>query len=287
MHRLLSKFRKDQKKNGLQSSQPMQNEMSCQKYQPAADIDDYYLIDIPGSSAYVFYDGPDDKKYILKVKENGHAPKSGLLLSNQIQDMVLGKDVLEVGCGETGIVSIHSSVYGAKSVTGCDVVPKAVEWAKYNAKINRLTNISFIYSDVGSNLPAGKKYDLIVSNPPQMPMCEGSVHDTAGPTGRELIYQLIDLANDRLVSGGKLILLAFDFLGIDESYGEEMSLMDILKEKGFESEILSMHDRTITRGGQTEKSLDHIKEVYPGFEFSVDLDGQYCHKIVLFSATKL
>lgn len=69
---------------------------------------------------------------------------------------------LEIGCG-TGVVSI---VISKKARFGCavDINTLAIESGKYNCKRHEVTNISFVESDVFSNVKG--KFDVIFCNPP-------------------------------------------------------------------------------------------------------------------------
>jgi len=72
------------------------------------------------------------------------------------------QNFLEVGCG-TGVISI-SVAKRAKSGVGVDINDKAVENSKKNAKIQGVTNVEFIVSNVFEKVE--DKFDVIICNPP-------------------------------------------------------------------------------------------------------------------------
>jgi len=78
---------------------------------------------------------------------------------------ITGKKVLEIGAG-TGLISIILAKKGA-DVTAVDINEKAVECTKRNARINNI-NIEVLEGDLFEPV-SGKKYDIIVFNPPYLP----------------------------------------------------------------------------------------------------------------------
>lgn len=76
--------------------------------------------------------------------------------------------VLDIGCG-TGIISIMLNKLTNCNVDSCDISSEALKIAKANSQ-NLNTNIKFFKSDLFENVQ--DKYDLIVSNPPYIPIKE-------------------------------------------------------------------------------------------------------------------
>lgn len=74
-----------------------------------------------------------------------------------------GSKMLDLGTG-CGTLALVAAPFAA-SVVGTDVNRRALNFAGFNAALNGLSNISFLYGDRFEPV-AGQRYDLIVSNPP-------------------------------------------------------------------------------------------------------------------------
>lgn len=102
-------------------------------------------------------------------------------------------EILDLGCGY-GIIGITIAKMRPKSsITMVDVNPIAIKLARENAKINELSNVTIIKSDLYSQLE-GKKFDLIVSNPPLA-------------AGYKVVFPLIVGAKEHLRENGSLVLV--------------------------------------------------------------------------------
>ena len=77
--------------------------------------------------------------------------------------------ILDAYCG-TGTIGL-SLARGAKSVIGVEVNGDAVTDAEENAKINSITNASFINADAGEYMQSmaekGEKFDIVITDPPR------------------------------------------------------------------------------------------------------------------------
>lgn len=130
------------------------------------------------------------------------------------------KTVLDIGTGSGCIACSISELTGA-SVVATDISSGALKVAKENAKrLNQ--DIEFIESDLFEALE-GRKFDLIVSNPPYIPVGTELQKEvtfepkcalfTSEDTGCEFYKKIIERAKAYINSGGYLV---FE-LGIDES----------------------------------------------------------------------
>ena len=130
-----------------------------------------------------------------------------------------GLQIADVGTG-SGILAVCAALKLPKArVTAIDVSPAALGVARGNAEQHKVTDrIEFIESDLFAKVPAAKKFDFVVSNPPYITTAEMAELDRdvrdfephlaleAGPRGTEVIERLIPQAADRLVAGGKLFI---------------------------------------------------------------------------------
>lgn len=91
------------------------------------------------------------------------------LLIKTCQNLVnKNSKVLDIGCG-TGIISIMLNKLTNCHVDSCDISSEALKIAKANSQ-NLNTNVNFFQSDLFEHVH--DKYDLIVSNPPYIPIKE-------------------------------------------------------------------------------------------------------------------
>lgn len=127
----------------------------------------------------------------IVIKENGicfeinlaSGQKTGFYLDQKanriaVESFAKGREVLDL-CSYTGGFALHAAQAGASKVTAVDVSAHALQLAERNAKINNLSNIEFIKSDMFKYLDKcmaeGKNYDLIILDPPKMTHSKGSV----------------------------------------------------------------------------------------------------------------
>lgn len=139
--------------------------------------------------------------------------------------------IADVGTG-SGILAITLALeYPQSSVTALDISPAALREARTNAARLGAERIAFLESDLMTGL-AGESFDLIVSNPPYIPLQEASTlhrqvlqHEPhlalfGGDDGLDILRRLIPQASQHLVSGGWLLL---------ETAGRSAALDDLLR----------------------------------------------------------
>jgi release factor glutamine methyltransferase len=127
-------------------------------------------------------------------------------------------EIADVGAG-SGVIAVCAAKRLENSrVTAVDISPAALKVAQTNAAEHSVgERIEFVESDLFSAVPAGRRFDFIVSNPPyvaerEMAGLQRDVRDyephlalVAGPRGTEVIERLIPQAAERLVPGGWLL----------------------------------------------------------------------------------
>jgi release factor glutamine methyltransferase len=120
-----------------------------------------------------------------------------------------GRDVLDL-CSGTGILALTAARLGARA-TAVDLSRRAVLNARLNARLNGL-ELTVLRGDLFGPVE-GRRFDLIVSNPPYIPAPPGA--DTrgaarawdAGPDGREFLDRICDRAAAHLRSGGRVLIV--------------------------------------------------------------------------------
>ncbi|MBV8838458.1 MAG: methyltransferase [Alphaproteobacteria bacterium] len=120
-----------------------------------------------------------------------------------------GKRVADVGTG-SGILALTAARTGAVHVDAIDINPNAARAAAQNARENGLSKaVSAICSDLFSEVPAGLRYDVIVTNPPYfagepLDLADRAWH--AGPAWRDM-RPLFEQARSRLAPGGRIYMV--------------------------------------------------------------------------------
>ena len=200
-------------------------------------------------------------------------------MSNKCED----KKVLDLGCGYLSILGLIAMHYGAQSITSVDFDNKCLEWLTYIVKQNKIQNINIIQSDFFSNVEVNEKYDLILSNPPHMPMVVGRLCDSGGIDSKKCIKQILVESYSHLSENGELYIMMFDFLGIDKAYNNDCTLSEYAKKIGY-SNIETVYEiiKNINKGSITFECLDYIKQIYPNYNFGT---SPAC-KIVIVKFTK-
>ena len=117
------------------------------------------------------------------------------------------KRALDV-CTGSGIHALMLSER-ADRIVGADLNPRAIAYARLNARLQNRGAIQFILSDLLKQVPSGR-YDLVVSNMPLLflpePLRSSCLDGNAGRMGIELPLQLLDQLGDRLAENGVALL---------------------------------------------------------------------------------
>ncbi len=216
---------------------------------------------------------------VTRIREGGYIPKSGLLMAEQLIRMKVRGKALDIGTGETGILANCLSALGASCVIATDIDPLATNWARQAS--NRSADILWINCDLFPHGLADGSFGIIVSNPPQMPMSyPGHPHDYGGSDGRDYISRIISKGRPLLREDGKLLMLCFDFLGVEHDFGHE-SIIKFARSHGMDTRIVARHQRVIRKGGKTEENVKWIETVYPGYSFEKDASGNLHREVLI------
>ncbi len=130
-----------------------------------------------------------------------------------------GRDALDL-CSGSGILGLTAAQLGARA-TAVDLSRRAVLNARLNARLNRL-ELEVLRGDLFGPVE-GRRFDLIVSNPPYIPAppdaeTRGAARAwDAGPDGRALLDRISDAAAMHLRPGGRILLVHSSLSDPDES----------------------------------------------------------------------
>jgi 16S rRNA (guanine1207-N2)-methyltransferase len=132
-----------------------------------------------------------------------------------------GAAVLDLGCG-SGIIGVMAAKLGAGSVDMVDNNFAAVAAARHNIALNQIANARVLAGDVLSRL-AGRRYDLILSNPP---------FHSGKQTSYAVTRALISQARAALNPGGQMLLVANRFLTYEQELQAHFSRLTKLADDG-------------------------------------------------------
>ena len=237
-------------------------------------VSEYKIITKDDRNFFVYDDN------LIELVPNGFIPKSGLLFDEVLTPNICkGKSILDLGCGYLGILSLISKKNGACHIDAIDYDDNCVNWFKKIIADNHFENLNCFKSDYFSFVY--DNYDIILSNPPQMPMIHEAIHDSGGYDGREHIINVIKESFNHLNVGGKLFLLVFDFLGTDKRTNDNFpSIFELAYNVGYKSVKKVFETRkNIKKESVTYNNLNQIKSVYPLYDF--DNNNLYCNIQIL------
>jgi SAM-dependent methyltransferase len=119
-----------------------------------------------------------------------------------------GQTALDLGTG-CGNLALAAACRGA-NVIAADIDDRALALAEENARANGLqSKVQFVFSDWFSEL-SGKRFDLLVSNPPFVPMpagCSHVTHSYGGADGLRCVRSILSEAPNYLARCGRLQML--------------------------------------------------------------------------------
>jgi len=214
---------------------------------------------------------------VLRLDEGAQAPKAGtLLLARQIPALAHGSVLdLGTGCGLLALLAARS----ARRVVATDVVEACVRCAWRNALLNGVeVKVDVRLGDLFAPV-AGETFDLVLTNPPQMPTPPGreaegaeAAADDAGRDGWAILDRVIREAPAHLKPGGQLVFTLFDFLG-------EQSAFRRLKEIGLSPALLDRESQPFPR--LARERVDHIRSVAAERAFPMTGIPATCERLVI------
>ncbi len=144
--------------------------------------------------------------------------------------------ILDIGTGSGAISITLAKELPDSEVLGLDISDEALKVAVENRELNEALNLKFLKSDVFKNV-RDKNYDLIVSNPPYIPMeeynelmpevkkYEPKMALTDGGDGYYFYRKISEESMDYLKNGG--------YLAFEVGYNQGETVSQLMEKNGF------------------------------------------------------
>ncbi len=194
---------------------------------------------------------------LIRVPNNTFVPKFGSLLLARHLPLQEGDVVLDLGAG-AGLIGILAARRGHR-VVATDVVAACGECARANALLNGVAERVEVRTGDLFTPVNGETFDLIATNPPQMPTPldrewndAQSQADNGGPHGWAILDRIIHEAPRYLNPQGRLVHTLFGFLGIQRA-------LEKLRAAGLTPSVLAREEQPFPRIGR--ERLDFIRSV--------------------------
>jgi release factor glutamine methyltransferase len=154
------------------------------------------------------------------------------------EGLAAGRSVLDV-CTGSGMLAIAAARAGAREVTAIDISRRAALAARLNGWANGV-RVEALRGDLFSPV-AGRRFGLIVSNPPYLPGDISQLPERGlarawegGRSGRAFIDRIAGQAAEHLTEDGELLLVYSTVCGEPES-------LDVLRAGGLEPAVGARH----------------------------------------------
>lgn len=153
------------------------------------------------------------------------------------------KSVLDL-CTGSGAIAVSLAKYTNCKVSACDISKQALSVAEANAKKNGV-KIDFCQSDLMKGLKKGKKYDIIVSNPPYIKRDDLEKLDVevkkfdprlaldGGEDGLDFYRRIVEEARLKLVKKGWLMF--------EVGQGQAEAVQELMQKNGFDN-VMAIKD---------------------------------------------
>ena len=104
---------------------------------------------------------PNPKVHLEQYTISEQIAANMLYIAANVYDDIVGKSVLDLGCG-TGRLGLGAAYLGAAEVVGIDIDPTAIKTARQNASKAEL-KVEWVNGDIGA---VTGRFDTVLQNPP-------------------------------------------------------------------------------------------------------------------------
>jgi SAM-dependent methyltransferase len=144
--------------------------------------------------------------YLFSAPDEVLGPGEGTAILYRAARQIAGERLLDLGCG-CGTLSL---LLGRARTVGTDINPRALELAQWNASANGIAGCEFRLGSLYAPV-AGERFDLIVSQPPYVPLPAGEraqPYYHAGARGDELACAVLQGAAAHLAAAGRALVFS-------------------------------------------------------------------------------
>lgn len=185
-----------------------------------------------------------------------------LQLAHQLQKVRGPLTILDLCTGSGCIALALAHALPSSQIYGVDINTEALELAHENAEHNKISNVTWIQSDLFSQLPTTLKFDLVVSNPPYISESEWQTleksvknwEDTraliAPQEGLAILNAIIQQTPPWLTHNPQLEQLNCAQLMVEIGYNQAVLVHDLFEHAGYKAitvtKDLAGHNRTVS-----------------------------------------
>jgi len=149
---------------------------------------------------------------------------------------VAAPEVLDIGTGSGNIALSIKHHFHSAQVTAMDISKRALSIAIGNSRTNTIEGVVFLEADVFGDFLPGKKFDMILSNPPyvsrdefgsldpEIRTYEPRIATTDGSDGFRFLRRLLETVPGHLLPGGSIL--------VEIGYGQAAGAADYAKHYG-------------------------------------------------------
>ncbi len=164
--------------------------------------DSYRCIPFCGSRFIVNYQTIDPDSFKVYLGYDSY------YVANSLPPSLTGK-TLDL-CAGSGILGILAARRGGRAV-GVEIDPAAAQVARANVALNGLSPeaIDIRCADLWSAVE-GERFDLVLANPPFVPVPDGlefPAYSGSGPDGADVLRQIVEALPDHLTPNGRAIIV--------------------------------------------------------------------------------
>jgi methylase of polypeptide subunit release factors len=138
-------------------------------------------------------------------------------------------------CSGTGVAALLAASSFASHAVAGDVEPRCVEFADFNRRLNGLSNVSMVQSDVYGSVE-GQTFDRILAHPPSVPVLRPKwVYHDGGADGEQITRRIVQGLPQFLRPGG---IFQCKTLGSDRQRPLEQRIREWLGDAQAEFDLL-------------------------------------------------